>query len=82
MPKAGQCGRRGGDVLRAVSSPRTPDQTDGGTGSCVWTLGPHVFSAVKAQFLGCWQRRGCLPRMWAISQRKQDKTREGTETQD
>ena len=38
MPKAGQCGRRGGDVLRAVSSPGTPDQTDGGTGSCVWTL--------------------------------------------
>lgn len=64
MPKAGQCGHRDGDVLRAVSSPGTPDQTDGGMGSCVWTLGPHVFSAMKAQFLGCW-RGGRSPRTWA-----------------
>lgn len=76
MPRAGQCGPMDGDMLRAVGSPRTPDETDGGTGSCVWTLGLHMFSAVKAQFLGCWGGGECSPRTWAEFSRG-SKTRHG-----
>lgn len=78
MPRAGQCGPRDGNMLRAVGSPGTPDETDGGTGSCVWTLGLHMFSAVKAQFLGCWGGGERSPRMWAEFPRG-SKTRHGRE---